>query len=111
MRFSIPPRARMSWLGAGLALTAMACDRSEQVLAPSVSRRPTVGLEVSSRSASSGQRVAVALANTSSAAIGGIQGTLKFDAARLRFRGQVRDGSDELLLVNADRADRGELRI
>jgi hypothetical protein len=111
MRFSIPSRVRTGWASAGLALLAVACDRSEQVAGPRAVPSPTLALQVSSRSAASGERVAIAISNPSRVSVGGVQGTLTFDATHLRYRGQVRDGSDDVLMVNAARADAGELRL
>jgi hypothetical protein len=112
MRFSTITH-RSVWAVAGVALLAVACDRSEQVISPrATSQRSTIAIEVSSASVRAGQQVAVAIANRSLTDLGGVQGSLTFDAARLRYRGQVRDaGDDQILLVNAINADRGELRL
>jgi len=101
----------MAWASVGLALLSTACDQSDQVVGPRAVPSPTLALQVSSRSAATGERVAIAIGNSSRVSVGGVQGTLRFDATRLRYRGQVRDGSDDMLMVNATRADAGELRV
>src|SRR5262245_53213250 len=41
-----------------------------------------------------------------------MQGYLRFDASRLRYRGQMRDAGDaQIMLINDQRAQQGELRL
>ncbi|MBC8088122.1 MAG: hypothetical protein H7Z40_12710 [Phycisphaerae bacterium] len=103
-------RAAMSVATLGV-LTA--CDSSEPVHAPQAfAPRTTLNLELSAASATSGQRVSVALANTAADEIGGVQGFLHYDPSKLQYRGQLREaGSDQIMLVNDKQANRGELRL
>lgn len=104
-------RRRVTSALAAFGLFATACDRNESVVSPRPpSARPSLTVEVSNAGATGGQ-VAVAVASNR-ADLGGFQGYLRYDASRLRYRGQVRDaGADQILLVNEQRADFGELRI
>jgi len=68
-----------------------------------------LALSISSRGAEAGERVAVGVTLESSDAAG-IQGTLRFDAARLRYVGQAPEG-EAITLVNNKRAELGELRF
>lgn len=100
-------RAAFLWFG---ALALAACD--EGTLSPRqtpMGDEADVVLEVSSAHARAGNRVAVAIrAETfGTRAIGALQGRLTFDAARLRYEGQIED--DAFVLVNDTRA--GELRV
>jgi len=90
-----------------------ACESSDPVRAPQAEpARTALSLEVSSANAVGGQRIAVALTNTSTDNIGGLQGFLRFDPSKLRYRGQSREvPSTQIALVNDRNADRGELRL
>ena len=90
-----------------------ACDRGDTFTSPvSAAPRASLSVEVSSRTAASGSRVAVALASVSASDLGGVQGTLQFDPSALRYVGQLRDaGSDQIVLVNDRAANRGELTV
>jgi len=112
MRFSTHARLRSTWAAVAFAILATACDRSDQVVSPASGPRPTFNVELSNVSAAKGERVAVSIANHTRYDIGGLQGSLRFDATRLRYRGQMRDvGDNQLLLVNAKAADHGEIRL
>ncbi len=98
---------------ASLGLLA-ACERSETLTAPAAraSSSATLALEVSDINAVAGARIAVSLSNETSANLGGVQGTLRFNPSQLRYVGQLRDGSsDEILMVNDREASRGALTL
>ncbi len=93
-----------------------ACDNNELQTAPSVPvssfLAPELALELSNASATPGERIAISIANSSSALIGGVQGDLHFNPSQLRFRGQVRNAdSHELMIVNDADASSGRLRV
>jgi hypothetical protein len=90
-----------------------ACDRNDGVIAPqALTSRATLALEVSDAAATGGQRIAIDIANASSAALGGIQGDLSFDPSRLRYRGQLRDASSsQIMMVNSTDAANGHIRL
>ena len=70
-----------------------------------------INLELSSLSAATGQRVAVAVrVDAAEGRVAGIQGALKFDATRLRYVGQSPAGS-AVTIANHRGAERGELRF
>jgi hypothetical protein len=70
-----------------------------------------VDLEISARTAAPGSRVAVAVrVEALAGAVGGIHGTLAFDAARLRYVGQSAEGS-AITIANHERAETGELEF
>lgn len=114
MRFNALTLRRSTWAVATFGLLATACDQSGDVVAPLVvsTARQALTIQVSDASLGSGQLVAVALANGANSTLGGVQGFLRFDASRLRYRGQLRDaGSNQVLLINSSAASRGELRL
>jgi hypothetical protein len=92
-----------------------ACDNSELPTAPlarAESLVPSLAVELSSSTARSGDRVAIAIANLSASPIGAVQGRLRFNPSQLSYRGQVRDASsDAIMVVNADDASAGVLRV
>ena len=92
-----------------------ACDNSELQTAPlarAESLVPSLAVELSSSTARSGDRVAIAIANLSASPIGAVQGRLRFNPSQLSYRGQVRDASsDAIMVVNADDASAGILRV
>jgi len=91
-----------------------ACDRSDVPTAPApvFNKAGELAVEVSSLSATFGQRVAVAIANVSASPIGGVQGKLRFNPSQMAYRGQVRDGSSNaMMIVNADDAASGTLTV
>src|SRR5262245_18181052 len=108
------PRWRLTpWLLTTGLVLAVGCQDERQPLA--VNAPPaalTVGLDVSSLTAPSGSRIAVALRVQDSLAepLQGLQAYLHFDPARLTYVGQsTRDAG--MVLVNAQQAGRGELRL
>ncbi len=92
-----------------------ACDTSNLQTAPQARLEqlvPSLALELSTPTAGSGDLIAIAIANTSSAPIGAVQGVLRFNPAQLRFRGQVRDeSSNEIMMVNTTDANSGEIVV
>lgn len=94
-----------------LALGAAACQQDRLGL-PKVEVSPSlvVGLEASSLDASAGSRVAVAVrAEAEHGLVAGLQGTLRFDPARLEYVGQSEEGV--LTVVNDAAAAQGVLRL
>lgn len=69
-----------------------------------------VGVEVSSARAAAGQQITVAIRAEGREALGGLQGTLNFDASRLVFVGQTVEGG-KVTIVNQSKAGQGELRL
>lgn len=105
---------RSTWAVATFGLLASACDQTGDVSAPSLRAptQPALSVQVSDSTLARGQQVAVVIASAELAKLGGIQGYLRFDASRLRYRGQLRDaGSSQIMLVNAAEAARGEVRL
>lgn len=86
-----------------------ACADSPTLAGRAQLQTAPLALSISSRSAESGERVAVGVTLGASDAAG-IQGTLRFDAARLRYVGQAPEG-DFITIVNHKRAELGELRF
>jgi len=94
-----------------LAVLAGACDTQDKALvAPLVAKQLQLELQLSSFSAAPGEQVALAFSPEFTGDLGGFQGYLRFDSNYLRYIGQSADASD-IILVNAKRADRGELRL
>lgn len=97
-----------------LAFAAVFTACSEQDLAtatrPSATEVP-VTLEVSSARAAAGSRIAVAVKlDVTPGTTGGIQGALEFDPSRLRYVGQVPQGS-AIAIVNARESTTGTMRF
>src|SRR5262245_5629159 len=104
---------RTTWAAATLTVLAVACDSNSELAAPPAiaAAQQTLTLEVSNASAARGQTIAVAIDAGALHTLGGVQGTLRFDATRLKYRGQIRNGDQEIALVNASAAERGQLRL
>ncbi len=114
MKFNALALRRSTWAVATFGLLATACDQSGDVVAPPAAStaRQALSIQVSDASLANGQLVAVAIASGSTSTLGGVQGYLRFDATRLRYRGQQRDaGSNQVLLLNTSAVSRGELRL
>jgi len=93
-----------------------ACDTNDLQTSPSVpvntSLTSELAVELSNPSATTGERIAMAIANISSAPIGAVQGRLRFNPSQLSFRGQVRTAnSGELMIINDADASSGTLRV
>ncbi len=92
-----------------IGLTACSDEQSTGSIA-----RPTntpVTLEVSSQTAKRGDRIAVAVnIDAAPSTVGGIQGTIEFDAARLTYIGQSPVG-DAITVANNKGASKGTLRF
>ncbi len=69
-----------------------------------------IGVAVSSAHAAAGQQVAVAVQAAGREALGGLQGTLSYDASRLEFVGQAPEGA-KVTILNTTKAARGELKL
>ncbi|MBL8977632.1 MAG: hypothetical protein JNM53_04420, partial [Gemmatimonadetes bacterium] len=69
-----------------------------------------VGVEVSTARAGAGEQIAVAIRAEGREPLGGLQGTLKYDASRLAFVGQAVEGG-KVTIVNPSKAGQGELRV
>ncbi|MCU0624733.1 MAG: hypothetical protein MUF53_12855 [Gemmatimonadaceae bacterium] len=92
-----------------IGLAGCADDQTPGATAPSTS--PAVGLDVSSFSATRGERIAVAVSlDAAPRTVGGVQGRLEFDASRLRFVGQSATG-DAIAVANVKDAAAGSLRL
>jgi len=110
-------RSNINWrLAACLTaayIAAGGCRDDQQPLTASKAVEPlTVGLEISSRTAATGERIAIAVRADAAVQepLQGLQAYLRFDPARLSYVGQS-TADPGLVLVNAQRADRGELRF
>ena len=103
---------RSVWAALALTMLTGACDQLNRALTQPPGGRLALSVEVSTPYADVGDRVGVAISNESTLELGGLQGYLRFDPSQLRYRGQVRDeGDEQIVLVNATRADQGELRV
>ncbi len=69
-----------------------------------------VGVEVSSARAAAGEQIAVAIRAEGREPLGGLQGTLRYDASRLAFVGQAVEGG-KVTIINPSKAGQGELRV
>jgi len=95
----------------GLALVAACQDDRSAIVSVQPAPEFRVAVEASSLSAAPGTRIAVAIRGeaASGAPVGGLQGTLRFDASRLRYVGQSLEGPQAI--TNNEHADAGELRF
>lgn len=102
--------------GATLAVAALAvtaCTSDDAALAPTPAPgSPDVRLALSSAEAPVGSRVAVAVdvSKRAGARLLGVQGFVRYDAARLRFVGQSPDAGT-LAMLNEAEAEAGALRL
>ncbi len=103
--------ARRALSGAVAATLALAaCSPNDGPLAARTQLLSTK-LAISSPGQTAGGRIAVDVRTEgTSEDIGGLQGMVRFDAAKLRYVGQAQDNGT-ILYVNAKGAARGELRI
>jgi hypothetical protein len=92
---------------AALGVTACSDDPTTGTVVPKAGDVP-LAINVSSTNAPVGARVAVAV--TLDGAAGALQGTLRYDPARLRYIGQSPDGQ-QVTLVNAKSASTGKVRF
>jgi hypothetical protein len=99
------------WLLAALVAAVGCRDDQQPLTAGNIADRLTVGLEVSARTAAPGDRVIIAVRADAvlDEPLQGVQATLRFDPSRLAYVGQ--SVGENLVLVNAARADQGELRL
>jgi hypothetical protein len=100
--------------GAPLLLAALFLAACDQTDLPTVSGAPPLNelsltVKVSSLNATSGDLIAVAIDPEYAGTLSGVQGFLRFDESRLAYIGQRTDRG--VMLVNARRAERGELRF
>lgn len=106
-------RLRQGALVTAAVLAVAACQDREtsSLLEPTdlVSGDAALSLVVPSFTAGVGDQVAVGLRATGPVAIGGVEGTLRFDAARLRFIGQVAEAGTPVIL-NTSEAARGRIK-
>lgn len=95
-------------LVAAAAITA--CDNYDSPIVPKAeSAELVLGLKVSSMIADPGEKISLALDPEFAGRLGGVSGTVRFNASKLEYVGQsVEDG---ILMVNTRDAARGELRI
>jgi len=100
------------WMLAAFAVVAGCRDDQQPLAAPQSIEPLAVGLEVSTRTAAPGDHIALAVRADSrlDEPLQGVQAYLRFDASRLAYVGQSTTDRG-LVLVNAARADRGELRL
>lgn len=91
------------------AVTVSSCVDDHGPTAPLPRGVVPIGLELSSRTASPGDRIAVAIrVDADPGVVGAIQGALHYDATRLRYVGQAPEGKT-ITLVNDSEA--GRLRL
>lgn len=91
-----------------VAIGVAACSDERSTTGPSLRAAIPVRLEISSRTVETGERLAVAVRVDET--IGGLQGSLRFDASRLKYIGQVPDVKS-ITMVNASNANEGALRF
>src|SRR5262245_34890030 len=91
-----------------LALLA-ACGDETDVLVPPRAEPPELGVSVSSLGAEVGQRVSVAV-TASGTRVPGIQGSLRFDPAFLRYVGQIPD-HEAIVVVNEAAGGQARIRL
>ncbi|HYW52192.1 MAG TPA: cohesin domain-containing protein, partial [Gemmatimonadaceae bacterium] len=94
---------------ASLGVTACSDQPATGTLPARVTSVP-LSIQVSSATAALGARVAVAVSLDQPASAGGVQGTLTYDASRLRYVGQSQVGSI-VSVVNAKSASSGTLKF
>lgn len=100
-------------LGVGLAVAAFsACSSDEPTpLGTTGGGEFAVGVDLSSATAAPGTQIGVAVrADNPVKELGALQGTLHFDASRLRYVGQGTEGS-KVTMINSSKAAQGELRL
>jgi len=96
---------------AALGVTACSDDRATGTVVPRTAGEVPLAINVSSTNAEIGARVAVAVQlDAAPGSVGGLQGSLEYDAARLKYVGQSPDG-DFVTVVNAKSASTGTLRF
>lgn len=95
-----------------LAMAAVtACSDEYAGTAPRAGSAVPLSLDISSRTAATGERIAVALrVGVDPGVLGGVQGALHFDPARLRYVGQAPEGHAITLLNDRD-AEKGRVRL
>ena len=113
MSQSIMPRLRPALLLAAAAVWAGCSDNDREALGPDAGPALAplaVQLEASSAQARPGDRIALAIRGTTGNGrpLGAMQGTLYYDASRLSYVGHA---TSSFQIVNATRAESGELRI
>ncbi len=99
------------WLLVAAVALAGCRDDRQPLTTGQMNDRPTLGLEVSAKTAPPGDRIAVGIRADAylDEPLQGVQAYLRFDPTRLTYVGQPRTGG--LVLVNAEQAARGELRL
>jgi len=104
-------RALTVGLAAALAVSS-GCRPGDQVAPPDLSHALTLQLEVSAGIAAHGEQIAVAVRADAQLPepLQGLQGYIRFNAARLAYVGQAADGQS-LVMVNDQAAGRGEIRV
>ncbi len=104
-------RTAAAFLVGTLAFAACSDNPSApDALIPAAASSANLSLELSSLTASRGQRIAMGIRVDAGRPVGALQGRLFFDASRLKYIGQSLD-ADGLVLVNDSRAGAGELRL
>ncbi len=95
-------------LGAVAVFTACSGDEQNPLTGNPAGADLAVGVEVSQASAQAGQQIAVAVRADGREPLGGLQGTLRYDASKLAFVGQAPQGA-KVTIVNDAKA--GELKL
>lgn len=105
-------RARMALALATLVAASACADDNERIdiLTPTPQAGVSLGVAASDLNAAAGEFITVAVEALSVQQLSGVQGFLRFDAARLRYAGQLPD-HEAIVIVNESSVDRGELRL
>jgi hypothetical protein len=102
--------ARVFGLALVVLLSACADEDRGDALSPTARAEASLALKVSDLNARVGDRIVVAIEATSSEGLAGIQGTLRFDPARLRFVGQIPQPGT-IVIINESRLAQGDVRL
>lgn len=103
-------RPAFAALGAVAVFTACSGDEQNPLGGNPAGADLALGVAVSSADARAGEQIAVAVQAEGRDELGGLQGTLRYDARQLEFLGQAPEGG-KVTIVNSSRAGEGELRL
>jgi|GEM_PF-1446214 len=95
-------------LGAVAVFTACSGDEQNPLTGNPAGADLAIGVEVSQASAQAGQQIAVAVRADGREVLGGLQGTLRYDASKLAYVGQGVEGG-KVTIVNSSKP--GEVRL
>lgn len=103
-------RPALAVLGAVAVFTACSGDEQSPLGGNPAGADLAIGLDLSAAAAAPGAQIALAVRAEGRTELGGLQGTLYYDAARLSYVGQAPEGA-KVTILNTSRAGQGELRL